>query len=228
MKFKNLENKTFRKAFAFEFKATADDDGIGRINGYGSVFGNKDSYGEIVVKGAFNQSLDELKGSDLPMLWQHQSDMPVGLWKNLRQDDMGLRSEGTMPLQIASIKEKYQMAEAGLVKGLSIGYRVRKDGYEFLDDGTVLLKDLDLREISLATFPANPLAIINDVKSITFTEGELSSYLKNLGLQSALIKKAVNDTFDGAIFSEKEEDDEESQIILKSIQELTHTLRGSR
>lgn len=225
MKHKNLENKVFRKAFAFEFKASSDD-GIGRINGYGSVFGNKDSYGEIVVKGAFNQSLDELKGSDLPMLWQHQSDMPVGLWKTLKQDDLGLKSDGIMPLEIISIKEKHQMAQAGLVKGLSIGYRVRKDGYEFLDDGTVLLKDLDLREISLVTFPANPLAIINDVKSITFNESELTHYLKNLGLQSAFIKQAVNDTFSGDIFSEKDNDDEESQMILKSIQDLTCKLRG--
>lgn len=226
MKFKNLENKEFRKAFPFTIKASSNDDGIGRINGYGSIFGNKDSYGEIVVKGAFAEKLSELEKGELPMLWQHNSEMPIGLWKNLREDDLGLLGNAELPTTINSINEKYQMAVAGLVKGLSIGYRIKKDGYEILDDGTVLLKDLDLREISLVTFPANPLALVTGVKSITFSESELSSYLKNLGLQSSSIKQAINDTFSGAIFDEKAEDDKESQMLIKQLQNLSTILRG--
>jgi phage head maturation protease len=81
---------------AFEVKASNSDDGT--ITGYGSFFGNVDSSGDIVAKGAFKKTLEESKSgakSWPAMLLQHggtsvDDKMPVGIWTEMSEDDNGL------------------------------------------------------------------------------------------------------------------------------------------
>ena len=67
----------------FEVKAVQED---GTFEGYGSIFGNVDSYKEIVAAGAFAESLMQWKESGRlpPVLWQHRSGEPIGLRGNGR------------------------------------------------------------------------------------------------------------------------------------------------
>lgn len=215
----------YYKTFPFTVEKSAeetDKDGVktGLISGYGSIFGNEDSYGEIVAKGAFVKSLNS--NQKIKMLWQHNADMPIGNWANLKEDDIGLKGDAVLPLDIVSINEKYQMAKAGLVDGLSIGYMIRKNGYEQLDNGTFLLKDLDLREISLVTFPANPLALISNVKNFQFSAFSLQTELREKGFTKKQAIDAVIKAFNGEPLNEKKEDD---LAILKSINTLAEAFR---
>jgi HK97 family phage prohead protease len=218
----------YRKTIPFNIKATSEDDdkGLGKINGYGSIFGNKDSYGEVVVKGAFAKSLNESRQGAIKMLWQHQSDQPIGVWKDLKEDHVGLIGDAELPINIPFVREKYQMAKAGLVDGLSIGYMVRKNGYEILEDGTILLKDLDLREISLVTFPANPLSLVSDVKGdkYGFTPDKLESFLIELGFSKTQAKNAAVGAFNDDL-SMFEKDKKEKEAIINSIKQLTETIQ---
>ena len=148
-----------------EIKEVADD---GTFEGYGSVFNVIDSYRDIVLAGAFEASIKEhQKNKTQPaLLWQHRSDQPMGVWEHIAEDDHGLVMKGRLALGIQSGKEAHELMKMGAVKGLSIGYRVPKGGEEYDEEHNVWnLKEIDLWETSVVTFPANPSAQITDVRT---------------------------------------------------------------
>lgn len=149
------------KDFALQVKDLSED---GTFEGYGSVFGNIDSYGEKVMPGAFVESLAKHRreGSSVLMLWNHDSREPIGVWEDLAEDSKGLWGKGRFLLDIQRAREVHSLAKAKAIGGLSIGYRE----VETEPDGQIrLLKKLDLYEISPVTFPANRRARIESVKS---------------------------------------------------------------
>lgn len=155
--------------FSFDAEIKADDQGM--IEGYGSVFGNKDNGGDIVEPGAFANSRRDVK-----MLWQHDPAQPIGVWDDLAEDAKGLRIKGRIALKTAKGAEAYELIRMGAVSGLSIGYRVKKDGAKW--DGNVRrLKSLDLHEVSIVTMPMNDQATIVSVKS----EREVEDALRDIG-----------------------------------------------
>ena len=159
--------------FGLDVKAVNED---GSFSGYGSVFGVEDSYGEIVAPGAFTESLTEIagKGRPVPVLWQHRSDQPIGIYSSLKEDATGLYVEGMLLKDaVRQASESYALMKAGAVSGLSIGYYVRQSSYDEKTNVRTLIK-LDLVEISLVTFPANDEARIDAVKS-KIAPGELPS-----------------------------------------------------
>lgn len=149
------------------FKAdTVNEDGT--FEGYGSVFGNLDSYREIVAPGAFAKSLKAIaaSGDPLPALWQHDSAQPIGGYDLLAEDARGLKVKGwLLKEEIPLAAQAYALMKRRVVKGLSIGYYVMDSSYnekEFIRT----LTELELVEISIVTFPANPEAQVDAVKSI--------------------------------------------------------------
>lgn len=151
----------------FQIKGLDDD---GHIEGLGAVFGNVDLGFDRIERGAFRETLKKLK-EGIPMLWQHFSDVPIGLWDGLRESAKGLVVEGDINLDVQQGREARSLAKQGAVKGLSIGYIPRD--FEFEDEVRVL-KRVDLIEVSLATFPMNPDARIAGVKHATRRELERS------------------------------------------------------
>jgi HK97 family phage prohead protease len=147
------------------------------FSGYGAVFNNVDSYGDVIDPGAFKKTLSEAKKSDAwpAMLLQHggfgfnADDMtPIGIWTEMDEDDKGLKVTGKLA-DTQRGNEVYgllKMAPRPALNGLSIGYRARK-----FTVGTKAgeprrrLHELDLVEVSLVTMPANPKARIGSVKS---------------------------------------------------------------
>ncbi|ODA67665.1 Caudovirus prohead protease [Methyloligella halotolerans] len=149
------------KDFALQVKEVSEK---GTFTGYGSIFNNVDSYGEKVLPGAFTESLARHKseGTMPLMLWQHNASEPIGVWMNVSEDENGLKAEGRFVMETVRGNEIYALLKAGAVRGLSIGYRE----LEAEPDGSVLLlKKLDLLEISVVSFPANRRARIDSVKS---------------------------------------------------------------
>jgi HK97 family phage prohead protease len=150
--------------FDFEIKAVEKN---GTFTGYGSVFGVKDSYGEIVAPGAFKASLKARaeRGRKLPVLWQHRSGEPIGVYDAVKEDATGLWVEGRLLVnEVARAKEAHALMGAGAVTGLSIGYFVIADSWNEKEKVRTLT-ELDLQEVSPVTFPANDEARIETVKS---------------------------------------------------------------
>jgi HK97 family phage prohead protease len=162
MKRKDMAVK--HKQFAFKADAVNED---GTFTGYGSVFGNVDSYREIVAPGAFAESLKAIKasGDPLPALWQHRSGEPIGGYDLLEEDSRGLKVSGwLLKDEIPRAAEAYALMKRRVVKGLSIGYYVLEDSWNEKDRIRTLTK-LELVEISIVTFPANAEAQVDSVKS---------------------------------------------------------------
>lgn len=147
------------------------DDKTGEFEGYASTFGNVDDGRDVVVKGAFVDSLKEHKadGTMPAMFYSHDVREPVGDWLDMREDDAGLYARGKLWLGegIPKVQQTYRMMKGTGAKGLSIGYGVRgKDGSSIDGkSGVRSLKRLDLFETSPTPFPMNRKAKITSIKS---------------------------------------------------------------
>lgn len=138
----------------------------GTFEGYGSVFGVKDSYREIVAAGAFKDSLAEhKKAGTLPaLLWQHDADKPIGVYLEMREDDKGLFVRGKLNLETQLGREAYSNLKMGALNGLSIGFMPVKSTYDD-EKRERTLTEIDLWEVSLVTFPANGKARVEGIKA---------------------------------------------------------------
>lgn len=159
--------------FAFEVKEISDQ---GEFSGYASVYDVVDAYKERVAPGAFAKSLEKWKSKDRlpPVLWQHRSDQPVGPYRVMREDTKGLYVEGTLLVdEVQQAREARALMKAKAVSGLSIGFTTIVEEYN-KDQQVVTLKEIDLREVSIVTFPANEAAQIESVKGL-LVDGKLPS-----------------------------------------------------
>lgn len=137
-----------------------------RIEGYASFFGLTDQGGDVVMAGAYGRSLDRLKreGRAVRMLWQHDPAQPIGVWDEISEDGRGLRVKGRILTEVEKGREAAALVAAGAIDGLSIGYRTvtaEKDA-----KGQRLLREVELWEVSLVTFPMLPEARVG-AKGVT-------------------------------------------------------------
>ncbi len=200
------------RAFDLDVKAVSDS---GEFSGYGSVFGNVDSYGEVVAPGAFAKSLEELSASGraLPILWQHDSYTPIGSWSGLKEDEKGLFGDGSLWLDDApNAKIAYRGMKAKAITGLSIGYYVVSSDYNE-KTGVRTLNELDLVEISIVTNPANADARIEAVKSVIAHGGipslsEFERFLREAGFSKSQAAVIANRGLKHLLRSESGDDSE--------------------
>lgn len=201
------------KDFALKVKDVTEE---GTFEGYGSIFGNVDSYGEKVMPGAFAESLARHKreGTTPLMLWQHDPWSPIGVWNDLAEDGKGLWGKGKLLPGVRAADEALILLKNGAVQGLSIGYRE----VETEPDGNIrLLKKLDLLEISIVSFPANRRARVESVKSERMDEfarrlrdgdpmpiKEFEDILREAGVPKAMAVQIASVGYAKAIRSESE------------------------
>lgn len=132
-------------------------EGEGRLRfaGYAAVFDRVDRGGDVVRRGAFAGAAKRV-----PLLWQHKPEAVIGTVDYLREDARGLRVIGQLSGRTAAGREAAALLKDGAVNGLSFGYRVR----EASEGRPRELRALDLVEVSLVTFPMQPLARVHAVE----------------------------------------------------------------
>ncbi len=148
------------------------------FSGYGAVFGNVDSYGDVIQPGAFADTLAaaQKSGQWPAMLLQHggwgigSDDMtPIGIWTSFAEDGIGLKVEGKLA-DTPRGREAYallKMEPRPAIDGLSIGYIPKEWSQRSKpEEPRRTLKKVDLLEVSLVTFPANGKARVSAVKSL--------------------------------------------------------------
>ena len=147
----------------FQVKADSDDELI--IEGHGAVKGNVDSYKDVITDGAFKKTLKE-QGDRIAFCYQHDIYNPIGKIQEIKEDSTGLWLKVKISDAENDIKTKIR---EGILKEMSIGYSVMeaKRGEQDGEDVN-FLTEIKLYEVSLVTIAANPLAIIESMKS----EGE--------------------------------------------------------
>ena len=135
----------------------------GTVEGYASLFGEIDQARDMVMPGAFTQTLKQRGLRKIPMLFQHDPAEPVGVWLELREDFRGLWAHGKLIPDVTRARELLALVEAGAVDGLSIGYRTVRGQIEPRTRVRKLYQ-ADLWEISIVTFPLLAGARVRAVK----------------------------------------------------------------
>lgn len=142
------------------------------ICGYASLFGKPDLAGDEIKSGAFRQSLMR-RTEPTAMLYQHDATRPIGVWTQLRETDRGLWVEGVLARNVQLADEVGALIRQHMLTGLSIGYRPVRAS---VGQGRIkrYLHEVDLVEISIVTFPMQPLAKLYDVPVIAGKQKQMS------------------------------------------------------
>jgi HK97 family phage prohead protease len=145
------------------FRPRTSVDADGTVEGYASLFGEVDAARDMVMPGAFAQSLRQRDIRRVPMLFQHDPAEPIGIWLELREDFRGLYARGRLIPDVRRAAEVLALLRAGTSDGLSIGFRTVKGR---IDPKTRIRKldAVDLWEISIVTFPLLVGARVRAVK----------------------------------------------------------------
>ncbi len=184
-----------RMGCAFEVKSLSEE--TGAYEGYGSVFGNVDSYGDVIEPGAF---VETLKSNRRPkMLREHDTRRICGRWEEIREDDRGLYMRGRLIREVQDGAEAYTLMKEGELDGLSIGFRVTEADWTETDEQWLrTIKGIDLFEDSLVAFPANEAARVDAVKAARLTERDLERKLtRDAGLSRSVARALMREGFDG-------------------------------
>lgn len=184
--------------FSLELKSLSDR----QFEGHGSVFGNVDLGGDVVLPGAFKRTLRAHKQAEsMPaMFWMHKPDQVAGAWLDMREDAKGLYVRGELA-ETPLGNEMRTLLGMKAVRGLSIGYRTVESDYD--NDGNRLLKEVDLWEVSIVSMAMNPLAKVeaakarlSDLGEYVPTEREFEKVLRDAGLSRKVAAHVVARIFD--------------------------------
>lgn len=145
------------KAIPTEFKVSAKRE----IEGHAAVFGNRDSYGDVIQPGAFARTLANDRGR-VKVLWQHDPSNPIGKPLEMREDDTGLMVRARIA-DTTQGRDAMALFDAEVIDELSIGYDAIVEEYDS-EKSVRLLREIKLWEFSPVTWAANELAKITSVK----------------------------------------------------------------
>lgn len=137
-----------------ETKAVFED---GTFEGYASLFDAEDMGRDVVVRGAFAESLRAKGAAGIKMLFQHDPTEPIGVWEEIREDARGLYVRGRLMTAVAKAREVLNLMRAGALDGLSIGFKAQRTSRD-ARSGVRKIHKVDLWEISVVMFPMLPQA----------------------------------------------------------------------
>ena len=215
-----------------EIKLAGPDTGVEgmKFEGYGAVFGNVDSYGDVIDPGAFANFLSDVKGGRQPwpaMLSQHggwqvtAADMtPIGVWTDFAEDGHGLKVTGHLA-DTPRGREMYalmKMQPRPAIDGLSIGYIAKESVPRSQpEDPKRRLKRIDLVEVSLVTRPANGKARVTGVKAADITERDFERWLTQAaGFSRSEARVIINQGFK-ALSTTQDAGDGDMQAMLAAM-----------
>lgn len=209
-----------RLTVPFEIKQMTEDDEFFFFEGLAATFGNIDLVDDVVMPGAF---IDTLSSLTPKVLWQHDSHSPIGMPDEIKEMDGGLFLKAKLPKADTFVSGRVMpQVKVGSISAMSIGFSV--DEFE-IKDGVRILNKIKLFEVSLVTFPANPKAVVTGFKSenkITIEDVEkietreaYNTFLKDSGIYSRQARE-----FLAARFNPKQSKSDQGQ----SNSELTESI----
>ena len=178
----------------------------------------------MLEAGAFTKSLKRRKPQNVKLLYQHKSDMPIGVFDEIKEDNHGLVVKGRLALKTQAGAEAYELLKMGALDGLSIGFKVNPKEVSYDKRGNKrIIKEVDLMEVSLVTFPMNPQATVRSVKgeeiSIREWENGMRDAFSLSRSEAKMAAKAVTDAFG-------QRDVDTNVELVDAIKNLTLTLKS--
>lgn len=164
------------------FKAADDDSGV--ITGTAST-PTPDRMDDIVVPTGAEYNLP------ISLLWQHNHHDPIGEVSEARVTAKGIEITGRVFLGVTDEIDRYwKLIKAGLVRGLSIGFR-GLDSEQIEGSWGVRFKRWEWLELSAVTIPANSEATIATVKQYAARPEAVAAEIQSLTEQRAASGKAL-------------------------------------
>jgi|SRR5690554_789535 len=184
----------------------------GTFEGYASVFGGVDSYGDTVVAGAYKNTLEN-RERPVRMRWNHYGDV-VGKWLEMYEDEKGLYVKGQLTPGHSKAEDIKALLKHGAIDGLSIGYYiVDAEPNKF---GGRNLKEIELVEISIVEEPADLGASITSIKSAidkAETLADLERSLRDAGLSKSVATALVSRTKNLVLREAEQEETKQAEIV---------------
>jgi hypothetical protein len=195
----------------------------GVFEGYASVFNSTDKVGDTILPGAFMSSISKR----LPKMFVNhkQSDVPVGDWTDMKEDEHGLKAKGVIDLNHKDGPTVFSALKRGAMDGLSIGFTMSEGDFEKKSEGGRNIKNMNLMEASIVNFPCEGQALITAVKADILLLKDLKdfeSYMRDVcGLSRSLAKTYVSQFRDcvlrDAVNEHEEKDMEQLMTALTSL-----------
>jgi HK97 family phage prohead protease len=183
------------------------DDGRVYIEAYAAVFGNVDTYNDVIVKGAFEKTISGNNASRIRLCYQHNMSDVRGKIVDIYEDDYGLRIKAQLSRTQAGKDLAIQLLD-GELNELSIGYCVKDSRTE---NDIRYLTEIDLLECSIVSRAANDKATVISVEK----KEELINDVPNLSDEElAALREAVEHEFSKRVLNLMTEkvEEEEDQI----------------
>lgn len=192
------------KTKSFKVKAEeSEESGSGYFVGYASVFGNVDSYGDVMEKGAFSDTLKEWEGRKIPVFYGHDLTNPennIGYVESAEEDDTGLLVRCVVDTEGPSNGPiVYKLLKEGRIDRMSFGFYVNDADHK---GGVTYIKKVSLLEVSVVPAPANPEAAINEVKSSKKESGMTPEDVEKLIVEPII--KHIDEAFEKYCGDEEE------------------------
>jgi len=229
IKFLQMQQKIKEtKSFSFEIKAMSEEDNNFVFEGYASTFGNVDLGEDVIAAGAFAKTLIETP--NVPILWQHEMDEPIGISITLREDAKGLFVQAKLPKDDTQVSGKViPQMRIGSVREMSIGYFAINCEYQ---DEIRIIKEIELFEISLVTKAMNPKALVTGFKSLE-SLSDVEKSLKERGFSNTEAKTLISKIKEFSNQRDAEEikalrDAEQKAKLLAGISDLTNFIKSKK
>lgn len=163
LKYADLEQTHYTHCTALK---AADIAETGEFTGHAAIFGNVDQGGDMIIEGAFAETL-RAKEFKVKILFNHQGmELPIGHPLEMTEDKIGLFVRGLLNMKLQRARDVRESLLADDIEGMSIGFRIRKGGAEFDEDTEVFkITSIILREFSIVTFPMNLAALTTGIKA---------------------------------------------------------------
>ncbi len=156
------------KALEIKADSVVDTPEYCTFTGYAATFGNTDLVNDIIENGAFENCLRQK--SKFPLYWDHRSKEMIGS-VTVAEDAKGLWvSEGKVNKGTSRGRDVAALLKGGDLGTMSIGFLTKDFEYRSSDEANEyplrILKEIELREVSLVSDPANPRAKVASVKAL--------------------------------------------------------------
>lgn len=201
----------------------------GEFEGYAAIFNSADQGRDLILPGAFKQSLIDTPPQRVRLLYQHNPSEVIGKYTEMYEDEKGLFCKGRLFLSVQRGREVAELMREKAIEGLSIGYRTNPDGYEIdRDRGLRLIKSVSLLEVSVVTFPMHPDAGIKLVKQdgTMPTERELEDWLaRDAGFSRQDAKAIIAKGYKSLITAERDAGGSEDTALNSAFMEAAERLR---
>ncbi len=202
-----------------KFKVKSVDADQRTVSGMASVFGNKDLDGDIIDPQAFTKQFSGAGGTmqNVKMLWQHAWSDVIGKGTATLTNE-GIEFTAKLSEGIQKADEALILAKDGIIDSFSIGFRMLKGSFNKAADAFII-EEAKLMEVSLVTFPANPLATISEVKSkqeAIEAHRSMVGVLREAGYSKQLIERFSTDS----LLNLQEADALDDQEITETLKQL--------